>query len=1817
MKKMGKRVLSMLLTLCLVVGLVPAMSVEVNAICAQSDVSDFIRVANEAKGKSKTELKLTSDWCCKFVCYCINNSLLSDKIGTVGYNQAANPISLACWICREKEAGIVYSFSSAHAERLKDNECRIPQNRVLMKDKNSFTPQPGDIILFSWDLDFSKHIFGHVGIVSNINYEKKTMTYIDGNSKSDGGKYTYVVPHSCATDWKYIFGYIRFDTCDHEYDSSGRCYKCKDAFLPFSSVLCIDTGLYESITSTALYKYPYLASDRATGSIMASGIQVVDNNAYRNGIGEIWYKANYNGIEGYVKADTIKRYASLPSTLKVEQPDNGYTIQQGNPVDITGSISSNYQLSTISATIDGQNYLNPTPISGIKSSGYSLYYSNVNYQLKGATLSVGTHELRITATDVSGASKTATTTIRVNAKQESKVDPPTIKVINEYVGGKTVRVQQTSSGAKLYYTVNGETTTASGNYADINITGDSKVSAYSVKDNTYAYYNGSKSASLEVSVAKLVAPEIQVAPKPDGALITIIGDGEVYYSIDGSMSQRYHQPFSVPQSCTIRAYAQKAGYQTSETESAIFTATEPSTPDIRLLSTNSDIAIGNAITVQWDKLALASSYTVQTHLDGVELPPQVVKKNSATIAAPEAGVYTISVIANNSFGSSAPSKSVKVTAHAPVTVRFVSDDEVLSEQSVSYGGNAVVPATPTKRGYTFTGWSQNLNKITQDTTIEAQYRINMYTLRFYQCDGRELIDSVTVPFGSSVDTTEIEQRVTMKSDFNKFVGWHITESDAESLQSLDFVDSDMVLIASQKWAEESLPIGVNIVSATRNDDATGYDVTLSLYTADEEILNPNRQDKNAAIKAKIIAVIKTANGQMLASEMSTVNLVPGAFDTPKTMFISYNGGDDGSNYIASTIEVSVVGIDGNDRTGGALSRTVSATPTINIYYSDWMEQSDLPASASNVESKTQYRYTDSRRDTTTRSNTSGTAPAVSGYTLVGTSDEWGNWSGWSDTAVSANSNRQVETRRVEATAAYTQYRYGAWVSGSKRHFCPQAAKSYYGGTWTKQYSAWQNSAVSPDTSSTLYCAGSNHTHINPDTYDNKGWPNWYRYRIGGTVYYWEETQTIAATYKTQYRYRDRNYTYTYEKWTTDAPSAWSDTVYSSYSLTNSKRVVETQQLYRYQTTAESESIVGTITEQTVSGVLVGARDNLEGKRATVMVYKQTNSDPTEPQLEFIGQTTLGEGNSYSLTFRPKEEPSVETGDFVVALAIEGCANVVNVKKIFAPDKQYHVTFYGFDDQILAEQDVEKGESITAVDAPVVEGYSFVCWDTDTTCITHDVDVRGIYWPNHYSVVFVDHENGMVNLKTDYTYGEQIIMPDMPTSDSSTFVGWELISNKTGEPIVLLDSKGIPIALPDGTEIAVDEVVGTGSGQLHPDQTVREDLIAVASWRPIQHQVVFMSSDGSVIQNLQVNHGEAAQPPVYNNVPDDMVFLGWSTDAEWWNVTSDMEVYPIVVYSDTALMPTSNASAYSVGTYAEVTLEAEEGATIYYTLDGSDPSMENVESDNAEAGYIRSEDAPITYVYDGTLELTDSAFIRAISVVDGKNESDIIEIEFVYNDENQGQLDYDDAVELGTYNVVAEPGKTITLNFDIHDNPGLLAYAFTVEADPTVFGVVYDEETYEADIVPGTVCTDKGTALLGNYQEGVGWQILWFGTSAAEGDGTLCTIQLQIADDVEEGKVYPVTVRYSPANTISEQDFEEDLTGKVAVSTFGNAGVLGDVNSDGYITTIDVVRIARYLIDDITFTKKQLASADVTGDGHVTASDVIRLARYLVGLTELN
>ncbi len=58
--------------------------------------------------------------------------------------------------------------------------------------------------------------------------------------------------------------------------------------------------------------------------------------------------------------------------------------------------------------------------------------------------------------------------------------------------------------------------------------------------------------------------------------------------------------------------------------------------------------------------------------------------------------------------------------------------------------------------------------------------------------------------------------------------------------------------------------------------------------------------------------------------------------------------------------------------------------------------------------------------------------------------------------------------------------------------------------------------------------------------------------------------------------------------------------------------------------------------------------------------------------------------------------------------------------------------------------------------------------------------------------------------------------------------------------------------------------------------------------------------------------------------------------------------------------------------------------------------------------------------------------------------------------------------------------------------------------------------------------------------------------------------------------------------------------------------LGDVNQDGEIDNRDLIMIARYLVDLVTFNAEQMILADFNEDGTINNTDLVLLSRFLVG-----
>ncbi len=117
--------------------------------------------------------------------------------------------------------------------------------------------------------------------------------------------------------------------------------------------------------------------------------------------------------------------------------------------------------------------------------------------------------------------------------------------------------------------------------------------------------------------------------------------------------------------------------------------------------------------------------------------------------------------------------------------------------------------------------------------------------------------------------------------------------------------------------------------------------------------------------------------------------------------------------------------------------------------------------------------------------------------------------------------------------------------------------------------------------------------------------------------------------------------------------------------------------------------------------------------------------------------------------------------------------------------EHTVTFVGFEGEVISEQKVRHGAEATAPEAPAVEGYNFIKWDTEFTYIVADKTVNAVYAAAdaEFTVTFVDW-NGTVLSTQLVGYGEFAMPPAAPTREGYAFIGWDKnFTEVTGDLVV--------------------------------------------------------------------------------------------------------------------------------------------------------------------------------------------------------------------------------------------------------------------------------------------------------------------------------------------------------------------------------------------------------------------------------------------------
>ena len=1675
------------------------------------------------------------------------------------------------------------------------------KNGTYRKSKaygGSYIPKKGDLIFFDW---YHTDYAWHVGIVRNSREEiKKTkiIKTIEGNSSS------VIKRRSWSINSSYVLGYVNLgvESCkthnwvDKDKKYCGKCQNCgvyyKDIDKVNTSSKSTETKYYRFKTATNIKAYPHTGSNTRIAKVKASGTVEVLGTVTNESTG--WYKVRSGSDLGYVLKSAVEGpLTATKDTSKLSVKVGNISMKEGKSQMISGSVTSNYTITKVTGSVSGQTQTITKKEFGNGRKTVYLQGSLIDKNLRCDKLDAGTYTLTVTAWDVSGNKKSGTATITVNGS----VKMPTIGSEKAETGGKTVTIKQNESGATLWYKIGSQaaksTTAASKTTPVIKTEGTTQIKAWSKKGSST-----SATVTKAVTVSRLGIPSVderQEGAKIDATIIVGSGVKVMYRKGSDDYSPYNGKTITLEKGEKINYYAVKSGSINSSVGTYEAGPTEPDTPDVRLLNTESRIAAGKTVTFGWKEDSKADSYTAVLHSgeDDSEIETKETKQATVSFSLKDAGRYYVVVTAKNDIGESEESSRADAEAKNPQKVIFrdVADGDkegaVLNEMTVEYGGSLGAVEPPSRKGYEFKGWrneadetvSQNgyqKTSIKEDRTYTAVYEKKSYKVKMYDTEGK-LLKTKTVQYDEALDTADETAQIKVEEGY-EFAGWQVTgTADSDSRADIAHIDSDMEVKAVVAWSEKELPVKISFSKepeVVKRENSEYIEATVSL-----------KNDRSQELSMYLIYALK-------ATDTSDENKATVAYVDRKVVELpAGSGSDDPEKKVSlrikiddvknvNKLEVTAVKRNNDMSTGCAYSASASTDVTIRSDYGEWSEWSDTKYEGTDdrqVETRTVYRYRD-------KSYKYSGQDTLSGYTKEGTEyynfktekyqstrdDNCTRYGNFWMSAPDKTTNIYDGHKDVNSYTTTTAQRSYAYVSGKKDWYYTNSSGTSKSGQKTSNLLTVYSSRSLKSSGYTKDSDGSYGLPKTISTGTSTKLGTIYRIDYAGAARVDTFTSGTAKTWlwphssatRTLYRpttVRTRSKLWKWNNW-----SAWGTAVYTK----SSTREVEQKTQYRYRDRV-TESVTGVEVKGTTYSFASTENDafrdiglDLAGKKATIMVYQANNTDPNRYQMKYVGQTEMKDGNAYDFSFMLGEgsEPTRETGNYIVSLAVQGTTGLVNVGVIEAPKEEYRVKLYYLteDDQkeYIAEDLTVKEHGdvdLSSIKIPERDGYVFLGWRNRTTDVTEDCtttvtengkeikvyEIEAAYAPLQNAVVFVDWLSQKLEIQNLAT-GSLIDIPESTESaEGYVFKGWKLEDGSD---------------LTEGTKV-------TGN------------MVITAEYEPIKYTVRFIGLDGSEVDTQEVAYGSAATPPEYTAPEGKGTFTGWSTDVNWWNVKEDVDVRAMSSYTEQAQKPTSKLviDEETEARSLELATEEENG-TIYYTTDGTTPTADLIqeyrESDGKNCkGSVQEYTSPITFdeatageagsdaaadaATDAEAEEAQTYMnVVAVTYAEGKDLSEECAALF---EKDPDEEEADDNIsseweQIGEYEVKASAGKDVRLKIDLEDNPGLTGYDFLIESDKDVFYA--DDDEYGAPEVDSGTISQSGTVSTTDTEGG--WRVNWNSIEGSKETGNLFTLTLHVEENAEEG-TYPVTVSYAPENTLNE-DYDTTELSSVRVSIDSDASI---------------------------------------------------------------
>ena len=233
--------------------------------------------------------------------------------------------------------------------------------------------------------------------------------------------------------------------------------------------------------------------------------------------------------------------------------------------------------------------------------------------------------------------------------------------------------------------------------------------------------------------------------------------------------------------------------------------------------------------------------------------------------------------------------------------------------------------------------------------------------------------------------------------------------------------------------------------------------------------------------------------------------------------------------------------------------------------------------------------------------------------------------------------------------------------------------------------------------------------------------------------------------------------------------------------------------------------------------------------------------------------------------------------------------------------QYTITFDTNGGSEIAPITQDYGTEITAPDNPTRKGYTFKGWDKEIpeTMPAENITVKAQWEINQYTITF-DTNGGSEIAPITQDYGTEITAPDNPTRKGYTFRGWDKEIPKTmpsenitvkaqweiNQYTITFDTNGgseiAPITQDYGTEITAPDnptrkgYTFKGWDKEIPETMPAENITVKAQWEINQYTITFDTNGGSEIAPITQDYGTEITAP---DTPTrkGYTFKGWDRE----------------------------------------------------------------------------------------------------------------------------------------------------------------------------------------------------------------------------------------------------------------------------------------------------------------------------------------------------